>query len=140
MDAQTVTDMILMTDARYAPILILMGVLVPFLMSWLRCKYDKSEADKNAARKDGSAKSSYSTGILGGNGVVAIIGVLATLVIPGLYYDFVGAAQTDGIYLVGLAVAIFFGWFGDKLVFQYIESRRNDAKAEDARAEKKATE
>lgn len=134
-DDMDMESMILATDARYAPLLILMGVIIPFVISWGRCKYEKSEADKSAARADGTEPSGYSPSILGGNAVVALIGVLAVLCIPGMYYGMVGAEQDAyGMYLIGLATSIFFGWFGDKLVFLFLESKRNGDKTEDALA------
>lgn len=140
MDAQTVTDMILMTDARYAPILILMGVIIPFVISYGRVKLERSEKNKELARQDGSEVGPYETKILGGNLAVAAIIAAATLIIPGMYFTLVGAEQNDGIYLIGLAVAILGGWFADEITFRYVESSRNDKKADEARAEKKATE
>ena len=140
MDAGTVTDMILMTDARYAPVLILMGVIIPFIISYGRVKLERSEKNKELARTDGSEVGPYETKILGGNLAVAAIIAAATLIIPGMYFTLVGAEQNSGIYLIGLAVAILGGWFADEITFRYVESSRNDKKADEARAEKKATE
>lgn len=115
--------MILYTNAEYAPLLILMGLIIPFAWTFGRNLFEKSEADKT---KD---TGSYEMGILGSNVGIAIIGVLATLCIPGMYYDAVDAEQVaSGMYLIGLAVALFWAWFGDKVVFFYVEYKRNNDK------------
>ena len=134
-DTMDVESMIHATDAEFAPVLILMGVVIPFIISWGRCIWEKSEANKT---KD---TGNYEPLVLGGNVATAIVGVLATLCIPGMYYGAVGAEQVaDGMYLIGLAVAILFGWFGDKLIFWFLEAKRNAAKAQENRAEATKTE
>lgn len=134
-------DMIAYTEVSFIPVLLLIGVAIPFLISWSRCFLEKSEADKASARADGSEAGSYETGVLGGNGANAILGAFVTIGVPGMICHTFGIVQDMGsMVLLGLGTAILVGWMGDKVIFRLIESKRNGAKAAEARTASASTE
>lgn len=127
-----ITEMIMWTPAEFGPMLIVMGAVLGLLGAFVKGFLNFSEADKEAARKTG-VRLTYGLNYVAEHISVAIITAIATLIVPGVYFDMTGNTGTfTGYMLIGFATAVIFAWGGDSLCTKVLESFRNRAKADAA--------
>lgn len=130
------SEMIYCTPADYAPILMVIGLIIGAVVTFavgLGLYYDKVKEDARA----GQPKAAYGLSYLTGNVMVVIIATVAALVVPGMYYSGAGAVGTEaGYYLIGAVAAVIVALLGDKGIRSFLEAARDRQKAKEASSAK----
>lgn len=136
------TDMIYCTPTEYGPTLVMIGLIIGALITFVIGAFKLSETNKEKLRaRTITEKIGYGFDYLTGNIVTVIIATLACLVIPGMYFS--GAEVIPDInqyILVGAAAAVVIGLGGYTLIRLAIDFLNNKRKiAEELNAIKSET-
>lgn len=126
-------DYLLWTPAEYAPSLLVEGIIIGALITFILGLSAFYEQDKTVARSGGE-KLAYGMNYLAKNVVVVIVAGVAALLVSGWYYDTVGATGSlDGYLMIGAVAAFVIGLMGEVGVSKILEAFRDKAKASEAR-------
>ena len=136
------TDMIYCTPTEYGPTLVMIGLIIGALITFVIGAFKLSETNKEKLRAGTiTEKIGYGFDYLTGNIVTVIIATLACLIIPGMYFS--GAEVIPDInqyILVGAVAAVVVGLGGDALIRLAIDFLNNKRKiAEELSKTKTAT-
>lgn len=126
-------DYLLWTPAEYAPSLLLEGIIIGALITFILGLSAFYAQDKTVARSGGE-KLAYGMNYLAKNVVVVIVAGIAALLVSGWYYDAVGAVgDFGGFMMIGAVAAFVIGLMGEVGVTKILEAFRDKAKASEAR-------
>lgn len=126
-------DYLLWTPAEYAPSLLLEGIIIGALITFILGLSAFYAQDKTVARSGGE-KLAYGMNYLAKNVVVVIVAGIAALLVSGWYYDAVGAdGDFGGFMMIGAVAAFVIGLMGEVGVSKILEIFRDKAKASEAR-------
>ena len=126
------SELIALTPAEFGPELLVMGFIIGAVITFLFSLYSYSEEAKEVARAE-HEKLAYGMSYLSKNIVVLVLAGLASMIVPGYYYDLVAAVPTEGgCLLIGAVVAVIVGLGGEKLATKAVEIFRNGKKTADA--------
>lgn len=136
------TEMIYCTPTEYGPTLVMVGLIIGALITFVIGAFKLSETNKEKLRAGTiTEKIGYGFDYLTGNIVTVIIATLACLIIPGMYFS--GAEVIPDInqyILVGAVAAVVVGLGGDALIRLAIDFLNNKRKiAEELSKTKTAT-
>lgn len=124
------TDMIYCTPTEYGPTLVMIGLIIGALITFVIGAFKLSETNKEKLRAGTiTEKIGYGFDYLTGNIVTVIIATLACLIIPGMYFS--GAEVIPDInqyILVGAVAAAVIGLGGDALIRLIIDFLNNKRK------------
>lgn len=125
-------ELIALTPAEFGPELLMEGFVLGAIITFAISLCLFSEQAKVVARTTGE-KLAYGMNYLTKNIVVLVLAGVAALIVPGYYYDLVGAVPTEGgCLLIGAVAAIVVGLGGEKIVTYAVEFLRNRSKAAEA--------
>ena len=124
------TDMIYCTPTEYGPTLVMVGLIIGALITFIIGAFKLSETNKEKLRAGTiTEKIGYGFDYLTGNIVTVIIATFACLIIPGMYFS--GAEVIPDInqyLLVGAVAAVVVGLGGDALIRLAIDFLNNKRK------------
>ena len=124
------TDMIYCTPTEYGPTLVMVGLIIGALITFIIGAFKLSETNKEKLRAGTiTEKIGYGFDYLTGNIVTVIIATLACLIVPGMYFS--GAEVIPALeqyILVGAVAAVVIGLGGDALIRLAIDLLANKKK------------
>ena len=127
-------DYLLWTPAEYAPSLLVEGIIIGALITFILGLSSFYEQDKTVARSGGE-KLAYGMNYLAKNVAVVIVAGVAALLVSGWYYETVEVTGTlDGYLMIGAVAAFVIGLMGEVGVSKILEAFRDRNKAAEARA------
>ena len=136
------TDMIYCTPTEYGPTLVMIGLVIGALITFIIGAFKLSETNKDKLRSRSITEAiGYGFNYLAGNIITVIIAALACLIIPGMYFSGADVVPTIEQYiLVGSVAAVVIGLGGDALIRLAIDFLNNKRKiAEELNAIKSET-
>lgn len=135
------TEMIYCTPTEYGPTLVMIGLIIGALITFVIGAFKLSETNKEKLRAGTiTEKIGYGFDYLTGNIVTVIIATLACLIIPGMYFS--GAEVIPDInqyILVGAVAAVVVGLGGDALIRLAIDFLNNKRKIAEELSKKETT-
>lgn len=124
------TDMIYCTPTEYGPTLVMIGLIIGALITFVIGAFKLSETNKDKLRAGSITEAiGYGFNYLTGNIITVIIAALACLIAPGMYFS--GAEVVPAIEqfeLVGIVAAVVVGLGGDVLIRTFIDFLSNRKK------------
>ena len=124
------TDMIYCTPTEYGPTLVMIGLVIGALITFIIGAFKLSETNKDKLRSRSITEAiGYGFNYLAGNIITVIIAALACLIIPGMYFSGADVVPTIEQYiLVGSVAAVVIGLGGDALIRLAIDFLNNKRK------------
>ena len=127
------TDMIYCTPTEYGPTLVMIGLIIGALITFIIGAFKLSETNLTKLRERKITEAiGYGFNYLSGNIATVIIAALACLIVPGMYFS--GAEVVPDInqyILVGAVAATVLGLGGDALLRKLINFLANKDKIAD---------
>lgn len=136
------TDMIYCTPTEYGPTLVMIGLIIGALITFIIGAFKLSETNKDKLRAGSITEAiGYGFNYLTGNILTVIIAALACLIVPGMYFSGAEVVPTiEQFELVGIVAAVVVGLGGDVLIRTFIDFLSNRKKiAEELNAIKSET-
>lgn len=129
-------DYIAFTPVDFLPWLVIIGFLIPLVFTFVKGKLAYQDTAKENLRSGvWTTAPDYGMDYLASNIAVVIIGAVATVLIPGIVYDMLGAAPTlSGCLAIGLVVAFVVGVKGPKSLSDVVDMFHNTVKIKDLEA------
>lgn len=124
------TDMIYCTPTEYGPTLVMIGLIIGALITFVIGAFKLSETNKDKLRAGSITEAiGYGFNYLTGNIVTVIIAALACLIVPGMYFSGAEVVPTiEQFELVGIVAAVVVGLGGDVLIRTFIDFLSNRKK------------